>query len=155
MIRILTAAFAALALIGSAFAAEQTPEQFLRAIYAAYTSTSPSDGSGEEDNVRMRRIYEPELAELIIADYRKMQDMPGEPVLEFDPLLNAQDIDITGLVGIQVVNQTGDRAAAVVTFVNSGRKQTLSYSLVKVSGQWKIHDINWNGERTLRSLFGK
>jgi hypothetical protein len=134
-------------------AAEQTPEAFLRAIYDGYAARASGDGQGEEDNVRTRRLFVPDLAEMIVADYRKMQDMPGEPVLEFDPFLNAQDVDITGLVGIQVVNHTGDRAAAVVTFVNSGRRQTLSYSLVKMDGQWKIHDINWNGERTLRSLF--
>jgi hypothetical protein len=151
-------AFAALIAVlltadSAAAASAQTPEQFLRAIYAGYTSPSPAEGQGEEDNVRTRRIYEADLAELIIADYRKMQDMPGEPVLEFDPLLNAQDIDLKGPVGIQITNPTADRVFAVVTFVNSGKRQTLSYVLVRGAGAWKIHDINWNGERTLRGLF--
>lgn len=145
---------AALVLIAVAHAgaATQTPEQFLRAIYAEYTAPAPSNGVIEEDNVRTRRLFESDLAELIIADYRKMQDMPGEPVLEFDLFLNAQDIDLKGPIGVVMKSQTADRAIAVVTFVNSGRKQVLTYSLIKIGGQWKIRDIDWNSQRSLRAL---
>lgn len=142
----------ALVFAGTAFAAGQTPEQFLRAIYAEYTAPPPANGLVEEDNVKTRRLYEADLAELIIADYRKMQDMPGEPVLEFDPLLNAQDVDIKGPIGVTMKNQTADRAIAAVTFSNSGRKQVLTFSLIKAGATWKIRDIDWNGRRSLRAL---
>lgn len=140
-----------LALAGGAHAAPaQTPEQFLRAIYAGYARTHAT--VFEEDNVRTRRLFESDLAEEIVADYRKMQDMPGEPVLEFDLFLNAQDVDLKGPVGVTMKSQSADRAIAVVTFTNSGRKQVLTYSLIKTGGQWKIRDIDWNGRRSLRAL---
>jgi hypothetical protein len=158
-------AFAALVAVlltadSAAAAAAQTPEQFLRAIYDGYTSPSPSNGQGEEDNVRTRRIYAPDLAEMIVADYRKMQDMPGEPVLEFDPLVNAQAIEITGRIDIKVTQIAAEqgkpeRATAVVTFTNSGKRERLTYKLVRLNGQWKIDDIDWNGRQTLRGLFRK
>jgi hypothetical protein len=160
MARLLAAVAAALALLtgGAMAASAQTPQQFLRAIYDGYTAPSPVEGQGEEDNVRTRRLFEPDLAELIVADYRKMQDMPGEPVLEFDPFVNAQAIEITGAVDIKVTQLTAEegkpeRATAVVAFTNSGKRERLTYSLVKLDGQWKIHDIDWNGEKTLRGLF--
>lgn len=90
------------------------------------------------------------LADLI---WKDQQTPAGEMgMLDFDPLYNAQDIEIKRLaVGKASVN--GDKATIPVTFENYGEKTTLKFQMVRQSDAWKISDINYPGGSTLLDVF--
>lgn len=66
--------------------------------------------------------------------------------------VNAQDWDIKSF-DVKVVDNGADKATATVHFKNIDTQETFVLSLVKVGGQWRIHDINWGANGTLRGLF--
>lgn len=90
------------------------------------------------------------LADLI---WKDQQTPAGEMgMLDFDPLYNAQDVEIKKLnVGKAAVN--GEKATIPVTFENYGEKKKLIYSMVRQADAWKIADINYGDGFTLLSVF--
>lgn len=145
----------ALAVVAHAGVASQTAEQFLRSIYNAYTGDPEKAPTIRlEDQANIRKYFEPGLAAMIIADETKAQQEEDVPALDFDPFVNGQDFTLTGPVTIKISPGTGAVTLATVRFTNSGRVNTLKYSLVKVGGQWRIYDIDWGGDGgTLRALY--
>jgi hypothetical protein len=138
-----------------AAAAGQTPEQFLRGIYAAYTGASDSaTGINLSNEATLRKYFEPRLASLMVADMKRAAAAGDVGTLDFDPFINAQDYDIRKPAVIAVSQQTELGAMATVTFTNSGQAQTVKYRLVKNDGQWRVYDISW-GTASLRAMFQK
>ena len=75
------------------------------------------------------------------------------PTLDADPLVDAQDWEIRSF-DIQVTAVDGDQANAVVKFDNTGEHKVLHIQLVRIAGNWRIHDIDYGGgEGTLRGLY--
>jgi hypothetical protein len=90
------------------------------------------------------------LADMIWKDAAETKEDEGG-ALDFDPLFNAQDTEISDLeVGKSEVK--GDKSTVVVTFINFGEKETIKYLLIKESGKWKIEDIDY-GDDTLTKVY--
>ncbi|HQZ13659.1 MAG TPA: DUF3828 domain-containing protein [Devosia sp.] len=71
------------------------------------------------------------------------------PILDFDPIIDAQDYDITDLViADPVVN--GDAAIVAVSFSNMGAPHELHFELIRRTDGWKIDDIESIGENGWR-----
>ena len=66
------------------------------------------------------------------------------PIIDFDPYINAQDYDLSGLTIADPVI-TGDEAMVAVAFENFGEPQELRFWLVRVEEGWKIDDIESMG----------
>lgn len=133
---------------GVAVAADAGAEAFVNGIYNTYKGAN-SNGVPLSDDATIRKYFEASLAKLIIDDRKNAGD--EVPTLDGDPFIDAQDWEIKNLK--VVVADTGPgKAAATVTFTNSGEAKTIKLSLVKVGGAWKISDIDW-GRGTLRGLF--
>ena len=66
------------------------------------------------------------------------------PNIDFDPYINAQDYDLSGLTIADPVI-TGDEAMVAVAFENFGEPQELRFWLVRVEEGWKIDDIESMG----------
>lgn len=102
-----------------------------------------------EHRDRVDHFFVKELAELIWKDALESKGEVG--ALEFDPLYNAQDTDIKNFkIGPAILE--GTRARVPVTFDNFGTRTEILYSLEQEGGIWKISDIRWDKETTLRAL---
>src|SRR5215212_1039196 len=93
-----------------------------------------------EHRDRVDHYFEPGLAELIWKDAVTSKGEVG--VLDFDPLYDAQDVEIANLA-VQPAQLTGGNARVVVTFENYGKKEQLTYSLAPAGGAWKIADVTY------------
>ena len=128
--------------------AEATARSFVEAIYASYPGKN-SNGVSLEHDADVRRYFEPSLAELILKDRREAHGEVGK--LASDPFIDAQDWEIDSVDA--AVRDTGsDKASATVSFKNLGERTTIVLALVKLKAGWRIADITWDRNGTLRGL---
>ena len=132
----------------------QSAEAFLHSIYDRYVGaqdkTRPIDYS---DPRELLYYFEPSLAGIIHQDFIRAKKADDVPMLDADPFIDAQDWDIESF-DIQVTPAEGDRADAVVKFDNTDEHKVLHLQLVRIAGNWRIHDIDYGGgEGTLRGLY--
>ena len=133
--------------------ADDAAKAFLEKIYAAYKGKN-SKGVLIDTDARVRLYFEPKLAALMIKDMKAAQKR-GEPgALDGDPFVGGQDWEI-GAVAISVSDLAPDKASATAKFNNAGTATVVTYDLVKLSGNWRIADINWGDADTLRGLYAK
>lgn len=64
----------------------------------------------------------------------------NEPVIDYDPIANAQDYSITNLK-IEVDHPADGKAHVVARFDNLDRKTTVQYDMIVEDGAWKIDGI--------------
>lgn len=96
--------------------------------------------------------FEKSLADMIWKDRVSSKGEVG--VLDGDPLYDAQDMEIKNFA-IGKAEVDGAKAKVPVTFENFGQKKTLTYMLGKGTTGWRISDIDYGQEGTLRSWFKK
>lgn len=132
----------------------QSAEAFLHSIYDRYVG--PQDKARPIDYSKSRELsyyFEPSLAGIIQEDFIRAKKADDVPTLDADPFIDAQDWEIKSF-DIQVTAVDGDHANAVVTFDNTGEHKVLHIQLVRIAGNWRIHDIDYGGrEGTLRALY--
>jgi hypothetical protein len=146
---VLTAACAA----AGAARADDAAKAFLEKIYAAYKGKN-SKGILIDTDARVRLYFEPKLAALMIKDMNAAQKRGEPPELDGDPFVGAQDWEI-GPVTITVQDLGPDKATATAKFSNIKEPKTVTYDLVKLANGWRIADINWGDNDTLRGLYVK
>jgi hypothetical protein len=131
-----------------AVAAEDAPEEVIRALYKAYR---PWEHKGL--NLRSRAVltkyFSPELTKLFLKNAQVERDCPKGDLcgLEFDPILGAQDFDDHLDFKLHITEatppQTGRFEARFKLF--NGEKpeqeQVLVFQLVQVKNEWRIDDI--------------
>jgi hypothetical protein len=96
------------------------------------------------------KYFEKDLAKLIWNDAVTSKGEVG--VLDGDPLYDAQDMEIKNFV-INKARQEGANELVDATFQNFGEKKTITFVVVKDTPGWRIHDIVYAADRTLRSEF--
>ena len=132
----------------------QSAEAFLHSIYDRYVGDQhkarPIDYSKPRE---LRDCFEPSLAASIYKDFIRAKKADDVPALDADPFIDAQDWEIKSFA-IQVTPVDGEHATAVVKFDNTGEHKVLHLQLVRIAGNWRIHDIDYGGgEGTLRGLY--
>jgi hypothetical protein len=90
----------------------------------------------------------------MIKDSNAAKKRHDVPALDSDPFVAGQDWEI-GPVDIVVRDLSPDKASATVKFANFKMPTTVTYDLVKLNGSWRIADITWDGNDTLRGVFVK
>src|SRR3981081_469675 len=143
---------AACAAAGTAFA-DAAAKAFLEKIYAAYKGKN-SKGLALATDAMVRLYFEPKLAALMIKDSKDAQKRGEPPELDGDPFVGGQDWEI-GPVAITVTDLAPDKASATAKFNNAGTATTVTYDLAKLSGSWRIANISWGDNDTLRGLYVK
>lgn len=96
------------------------------------------------------KYFEKTLADLIWKDRVSSKGEVG--VLNGDPLYDAQDMEIKNFA-IGKAEPEGEKARVTVTFENFGQKKTLIFILGKGTAGWRINDIDYGQQGTLRSWF--
>jgi hypothetical protein len=110
----------------------EDPRGLIEYAYAPYTSSSTDFPDPTE-------LYSPTLKQLW-DDMAAKSEEADMPIIDFDPLINAQDYEITDLI-IADPALDGDNATVAVSFSNFGEPQELHFELVKRVDGWKIDDI--------------
>lgn len=100
-----------------------------------------------KDRARLDKYFVKATADLIWKD-----STAGTAVLNADPLYDSHDpAPKSFAVGQPKIEN--DTATVVVTFVNYGVKETVTYRLVKENAAWKIADIQYKDGRSLLKMF--
>lgn len=94
--------------------------------------------------------FEKSLADMIWKDRVTSKNEVG--VLDGDPLYDAQDMEIKNFA-IGKAESEVVKAKVTVTFENFGQQKTLIFMLGKGSTGWRINDIDYGSEGTLRGWF--
>ncbi|EPX7408539.1 DUF3828 domain-containing protein [Cronobacter dublinensis] len=124
--------------------AEQTPTQFLKALYQSYSKgNEPVDFTSQGE----KQILSDRLLKLVNEDTRLAGGEVG--FLDYDPICYCQDWDDLAVDKINVTNSDAAHAKATVTFRpfrSSPDATTQSFALINEKGRWRIDDImNGNG----------
>ena len=132
----------------------QTAESFLHSIYDRYLGSQdkarPIDYSSTNE---LRHYFDSSLATIIHEDFIRAKKADDVPTLDGDPFINAQDWDIKSF-DIHVTPADANHATGLIKFDNAGTAEVLQVQLVRATGSWKIHDIDYGGgQGTLRGLF--
>ncbi|HEU5238428.1 MAG TPA: DUF3828 domain-containing protein [Pyrinomonadaceae bacterium] len=98
------------------------------------------------------KYFEKSLADMIWKDRVTSKGEVG--ALDGDPLYDAQDFDIKNFA-IGKAEYEGTKARVPVTFENIGEKKSLVFLLGKGTTGWRINDIDYGQDRTLRGFFKK
>ena len=131
-----------------AVAAEDVPEEVIRALYKAH---QPREH--KELNLRNRAVlskyFSPELTKLFLRNVQVERDCPKGDLcgLEFDPILGSQDFDDHLDFKLHITEatspQTGRFEARFKLFNEEKpeQEQVLVFQLVQVKNGWRIDDI--------------
>jgi Protein of unknown function (DUF3828) len=154
------------AIAGSAFASAAHAETasspddasalaFVKAIYDTFTKPG-SDGVSIDSGKKLRRYFEPQLADAMDKDQKAAHGEIGK--LDFDPFIDAQDWDFKQF-DVALKDTAPGRITATVTFNSLKETTTIVLDLVKIKNDWRIYDITWQRDpktkspATLRELF--
>lgn len=77
----------------------------------------------------------------------------GEMRIDFDPVCNCQDFDISG-IDSRLLASDRDSALVEVHFINAGTPVNLRYTLRRDGKSWRIADIKLPGQGSLVALLG-
>jgi len=127
---------------------------FVSAIYKSYT-TGNKDGVRIDSGPKLRRYFEPVLADAINKDQQNAAKHRDVGELEGDPFVDAQDYDIKHF-DVAIKDTAPGKLAATVTFDNFGKQRSIALELIAVKNDWRIYDITWPRDGkpdTLRGLF--
>jgi len=127
---------------------------FVNAIYSAYTKPG-SDGVLIDSGPKLRRYFEPQLAEVMNKDQQDAARHHDVGTLDGDPFIDAQDWKIDRF-DVAIKDTGPGKATATVTFTNLGDARTIVLDLITVKNAWRIYDITWMRDgkpATLRGLF--
>lgn len=147
-------ACAALLLAAPAAAATPTADTSARAfvehIYNCYTGHDGSDGVRLTGATEVRRLFDPPLATLILADRAKSAKLDEPTALDGDPFVDAQDWVVRDL-RIRVTSTGAQSATADVAFVNLDQKVRVRIDLVHLVEGWRITEIHYLDSNTTLS----
>jgi Protein of unknown function (DUF3828) len=134
--RLATALALLLALCAPALAqSDNDPVALITAIYKTYTANEHDDpGQAGEDDVyskRLQALFDKDAAERPEGD---------EGRLDFDPFVDGQDWELSGLK-ISQVYRSGGEARVRAVFANFGEPRNVVFNLVREDGRWRIDDI--------------
>jgi hypothetical protein len=138
-----------------AVAAEDGPEEVIRALYKAHRPWEH-----KEVNIRSRAVlskyFSPELTRLFLKNAQVERDCPKGDLcgLEFDPILGSQDYDNDLDFELHITEatppQTGRFEARFKLFNGQEpeHEQVLIFQLIQVKNGWRIDDITYTKHDT-------
>jgi hypothetical protein len=101
---------------------------------------------------RLDRYFDPKLTRLLRKEI--LGTKPGEVGnLDFDPLFNAQDLDLADFrVGTPRVS--GDAATIIVSFRNNNQPVKITYKMRRTARGWRISNLDYGKGYNLVKILG-
>ena len=139
----------------SAIAAEDDPEEVIRALYKAHRPWEHKELNLGNRAV-LSKYFSPELTKLFLKNAQLERDCPKGDLcgLEFDPILGSQDFDdhLDFKLRISEVTppQTGRFEVRFKLFNEEKpeQEQVLIFQLVQLKNGWRIDDITYTKDNT-------
>ncbi len=128
------------------FAADATPQTFLKEVYRPYQYSDKALDIGSE--AKAARYFTAQLAHLIGEDVAQSARRNEVGRLDFDPFIGGQDW-ARRKIEIKVdPGASADQASGRASFTPIGEKKrtTVTLDLVKTPVGWRIADIHWEGQ---------
>jgi hypothetical protein len=120
------------------------PEAVVQSLYAPYLSHAAENGESQWDSAPVyTRAFKAEIERGIAYG-----NLLNEPVIDYDPVANAQEYSVSNLRLRSAANGAGARVVA--HFDNLGEANEVEYDLVQENGAWKIDNIG-SGTDNLRA----
>lgn len=69
----------------------------------------------------------------------------NEPILDFDPLIDAQDYQLTNINVVTEAIAEGSHATVRASFANAGRPTEVVYDMIWENGGWRVDNIRASG----------
>ncbi len=127
-----------------------SPEAIVQTLYHNFSSGNTS--IVDQDQETLSRYFNTEMVNLILQDRACAERTQGICNLDFDILHNTQDPQISDL---QIGTFDSTERTVTVTFKNDSRPETIIYQMENTSRGWRIADIQYPGEESLKTLLSK
>ena len=125
----------------------QSQAALAKAVVSNLYKAKPGPFFQTKNRALVEKYFTKQLADMIWKDATTSNGEVG--AIDGDPLYNAQDTDIKSLViGAAAVKSSA--ATVKVTFTNFGKKQVITYQLTKTAKCWRIDDIVYDKDNSLR-----
>lgn len=124
--------------------ADETPEQFVRRVYAHYHRDGPGVSTSRPDGTP---YYAPALLDAFAKDSEASHGEVG--AIDSDPLCACQDYGDLKITRISVAAANADTAKAQVTFRNLRYRSTVILTLSRMTDGWRIADV---GHKRMKSV---
>src|SRR6266550_3870153 len=142
----------------SAVAAEDGPEEVIRALYKAHRPWEHK-GLNLRNSAILSKYFSPELTKLFLKNAQVERDCPKGDLcgLEFDPILGAQDFDDHLDFKLHIAEatppQTGRFEGRFKLFNEEKAEQVIVFQLVQLKNGWRIDDIIYTDDNaSLRAV---
>src|SRR5438094_10149340 len=142
----------------SAVAAEDGPEEVIRALYKAHRPWEHK-GLNLRNRAVLSKYFSPELTKLFLKNAQVERDCPKGDLcgLDFDPILGAQDFDDHLNFKLRITEatppQTGRFEARFKLFNEEKAEKTVVFQLVQLKNGWRIDDIIYHDDNaSLRAV---
>ncbi len=125
----------------------------MNSIYAHYCD-KPENAPGVplDTEEAVYDFFDPALAGMITKDMDEARDRGDAPTLDGDPFVNSQEWKISAC-DIKVSLDSEGAAHATATFMNFDKNIQVDLSLTHLPEGWRIADIAYEGNGTLRDLY--
>lgn len=130
----------------------RSPASVVRDLYRVH-----NNGRGHlfeaRGKVNLYKFFDKRLADLI---WKEIHDTPEGEVgnLDFDPLYNAQDTEITQFqIGSPAL--AGEKATVIVSFKNFRQLTKIKFSMVKRKEVWKIENVDYGDNSDLVKMLSR
>jgi len=128
---------------------KSSPEDFIRSLYRFHQPGKDTpDWFG--DKRTLSKYFDKELTALFIKDAECQKREQGVCNLDFDPIYDAQDFE-KETTNVQIAAVAGQPDLFKVTFTNLETRM-LVYRLTNTPGGWRISDIKYPEEPSLKEI---
>jgi hypothetical protein len=130
----------------SAVAAEDGPEEVIRALYKAHRPWEHKE-LNLGNRAALSKYFSPELTKLFLKNAQLERDCPKGDLcgLDFDPILGTQDFDDHLNFKLHITEatppQTGRFEARFKLFNEEKAEKVVVFQLVQLKNGWRINDI--------------
>jgi|SRR5206468_1059918 len=134
------------AVASTAVAAENGPEEVIRALYKAHRPWEHKQLNLRNSTI-LSKYFSPELTKLFLKNAQVERDCPKGDLcgLDFDPILGAQDFDDHLNFELRITEatppQTGRFEVRFKLFNEDKAEQVVVFQLVQLKNGWRIDDI--------------
>ena len=125
-----------------------TPEALVAELYQAHKGKSDPLQYPRSQKLLGHYFYDP-LLKLYLSDQRQSKGEVGK--IDFDPLYDAQDFQITNFTIVPLNNKGGDGLVAA-RFKNIGVDEEILFEMRRIKTGWRIADIKYKDGRTLMTI---
>lgn len=128
------------------------PDRLVKNLYAAHNAQEGPFFQAKNRAI-VGKYFAKDLADMIWKDAVDSEKEQGVGAIDFDPLYNAQDMDIKNFVIEKQRDGSPDTRYVKVTFKNFGKAVWIDYELTRDSGEdWKISGISYDSGEDITSI---